>query len=205
MAFNPKDYYFKKAKKDHFVARSVYKLEEIDERYRLIQVGNKVIDLGCSPGSWSQYASKKIGPQGKLLGVDLKPTRVNLPNAKFVVANLLDQHLETIITETGFELPADVVLSDMAPSTTGIRVTDQARSLELCEMALDCAIRFLRPGGNFVCKLFHSEAFDTFRNKMKAQFKNVEVLKPKSTRKESKEIFLIGKGFSGRPQEKSGS
>lgn len=192
MAFNPRDHYFKKAKAENFAARSVFKLEEIDQRYRILREGQTVLDLGASPGSWSQYAAKKVGAQGRVLGVDLSPVTVTLANAVFIQADLRDLQLEQVFQEHGFQPPFDLVLSDMAPKTTGIRVTDQARSMELCELALDIARRFLKPGGHFVCKLFHSEDFTKLRDEIKKSFEKFEAVKPDSTRKISKEIFLVG-------------
>lgn len=205
MAYNQKDYFYKKAKKENYAARSIFKLEEIDRRIHLIRLGDQILDLGAAPGSWSQYASEKVGKMGRILGLDLQPIHLTLPNARFLVADILSADLESLMRENGFDPPFDLVLSDMAPKTTGIRTTDQARSLELCEMALEAAKRYLRVDGNFVCKLFHSGDFETFRKTLRTYFKKVEVIRPKSTRKESKEIFLIGIGFNGKPQEKSDS
>lgn len=196
MAYNPRDYYFKKAKEENFVARSVFKLEEIDQKFKIIKPGQKILDLGAAPGSWSQYCSKKIGLHGKILGIDLQPIKITLPNAVFVHADMRDINLDQIMTESGIAPPFDVVISDMAPKTTGIRITDQARSFELCELALLTAERFLKPSGCFVAKLFHSEDFEIYRKNLQARFKKVEVLRPKSTRTESKEIFFIAMSYS---------
>lgn len=197
MAYNPKDYYFHKAKKENYAARAVFKIQEIDERFHLLKPGYKVLDLGAAPGSWSQYASKKVGPQGRVLGIDLQPIKITLPNAVFITADMRDLDLDKVMTDHGIAPPFDVVLSDMAPKTTGIRITDQARSLELCELALRTAERFLRPRGHFVAKLFHSDEFEGFRDELRKRFQKVEVLRPKSTRKESKEIFLIAMLWKG--------
>lgn len=192
MAYNPRDHYFKKAKEQNFAARSVFKLEEIDQKFKIISPNQKILDLGASPGSWSQYCSKKIGQQGRILGVDLSPVEVKLPNAKFIQADLRDLNLEETFKDYGFNESFDVVLSDMAPKTTGIRLTDQTRSFELCELALNIARKFLRKDGHFVCKLFHSDDFTTLRDEIKKDFQRFEAIKPDSTRKISKEIFLIG-------------
>ncbi len=192
MAYNKRDYFYHKAKEDNFAARSIYKLEEIDQKFKLIKPGMVVLDLGAAPGSWSQYLSQKVGLSGKVLGVDLIQVELTLPNATFIHADLRDLNLETIFKENGFTPPFDGVFSDMAPKTTGIRITDQARSTELCELALSIAEQFLKPGGNFVVKFFHSDDFQLLKKKMDQVFKKVEVLRPKSTRKESKEIFMIG-------------
>lgn len=184
MAYNPRDHYFRKAKEQNFVARSVFKLEEIDKRWKLFKLGQRVLDLGAFPGSWSQYASKKVGNQGAIIGIDLKEVTVRLSNAEFWTKNIFE-------VEWG-EQQFDIVMSDMAPATTGIKSIDQAKSLELCEMALQIARERLQPGGHFVCKLFHGSDFESFRAQMRKVFEKVEVMKPDSTRKSSKEIFLVG-------------
>ncbi|NDD92187.1 RlmE family RNA methyltransferase [bacterium] len=197
MAYNPKDYYFHKAKAENYAARSAFKLEEIDQRFKIIKLGQQILDLGAAPGSWSQYAAKKVGLQGKVLGIDLQKITIKLPNAVFIQADIRDMSLDEVMKKNGFIPPFNLVMSDMAPKTTGIRITDQARSLELCEIALEAAQRFLKPRGSFIAKLFHSDDFEGFRAKLRKMFDKVEVLRPKSTRKESKEIFLIGIGFRG--------
>lgn len=197
MAYNPKDYFFHKAKKENFAARSVFKLEEIDERFQIIKSGYKILDLGAAPGSWAQYCSGKIGKQGRVLGIDLQPIKLTMPNAVFITADMRALDLTQVMTDNGIAPPFDAVLSDMAPKTTGIRVTDAQRSLELCDLALETAEKYLKPRGSFVAKLFQSEEFDIFRNKLKTRFSRVEVLRPKSTRKESKEVFFIALLFKG--------
>ncbi|AHI05470.1 cell division protein FtsJ [Bdellovibrio bacteriovorus W] len=192
MTYNPRDHYFRKAKQENFAARSIFKLEEIDKKYKLFKPGQLVLDLGASPGSWSQYASQKVGGKGKVLGVDLSPVTVSMANATFIQADLRDLNLEDIFREHGFEPPFDIVMSDMAPKTTGIRFTDQARSMELCELALDVARRFVKKDGHFICKLFHSDEFAKLRDEIKKSFVKCEAVKPDSTRKISKEIFLVG-------------
>lgn len=192
MTYNPRDHYFKKAKQENFAARSVFKLEEIDKKFRIFRPGQVVLDLGASPGSWSQYAAKMAGESGRVLGVDLSPVTVKLKNAVFIQADLRDLNLDEIFRDHGFNPPFDIVMSDMAPKTTGIRMTDQARSMELCELALDVARRFLKKDGYFICKLFHSDDFGKLRDEIKKSFARVEAVKPDSTRKISKEIFLVG-------------
>ena len=144
MSYNPRDHYFKKAKENNFAARSVFKLEEIDLKFKILKPNLRILDLGASPGSWSQYCSQKIGTGGRILGVDLKPVTVKLTNATFIQADLRDLELEEIFKEHGFMPPFDLVISDMAPNTTGIRGTDQARSFDLCELALKISKKFLK-------------------------------------------------------------
>lgn len=197
MTYKPHDHYFQKAKKENFAARSVFKLEEIDRRFHIVKPKQVVIDLGASPGSWSQYVSKKVGPEGRVLGIDLKEVTVSLKNATFIKADLRSLELRSSIQSAGFPLQFDLVLSDMAPNTTGIRSADQARSFELCELALSVADQYLRPKGHFVCKLFHSDEFGTLKDMIKQRFERFEAVKPDSTRKISKEIFLVGLNKKG--------
>lgn len=192
MNYNPRDHYFLKAKKENFAARSVFKLEEIDQKLKIIHPNQKILDLGASPGSWSQYCTKKIGSGGRLLGVDLTEIKLKMNNAIFIQADLRDLNLKQVFDQHGFNDPFDVVLSDMAPKTTGIRITDQARSYELCDLALNVARQFLKKDGHFVCKLFHSDDFTKLRDDIKKEFHRFEAVKPDSTRKISKEIFLVG-------------
>lgn len=192
MAYKPNDHYARKAKKEHFAARSVYKLEEIDKRFKLIRNGDTLLDLGCSPGSWSQYASQKIGPKGRILGLDLTPMKIDLYNAVFVKANILETDISELLRTHEMPEKVDAVISDMAPKTTGVRFSDQCRSLELCEMALMVARKHLKIGGFFICKIFDGPDVQHFRADLKRSFRKIEIVKPESTRKESKEFFFIG-------------
>lgn len=197
MAYDPHDYYYHKAKKENYVARSVFKLQEIDQRYRIFKQGQFILDLGAAPGSWSQWMSQKIGKNGRIVGIDLSQILITLPNAKFFVKDIRDPDLFEFIKSQSLPVVFDGVVSDMAPKTTGVRVTDQVRSMELCEMALETAEKCLKPDGFLVVKFFHSEAFEELRKKLRKVFRSVDILRPKSTRKESKEIFLISRGFKG--------
>lgn len=192
MGYDANDYYTKKAREQNYAARSVFKLEEMDQKFKLFKPNQKILDLGAAPGSWSQYASKKIGPKGFLLGLDLTKITIKMPNAVFLQADLLQDDIFEIGKSIDHpEAMFDVVMSDMAPKTTGIKLTDQVRSLELCEMALNVAEKHLRPGGHFICKLFHSEDFKEYKSRLQSLFKKVDVMKPKATRQISKEIFFI--------------
>lgn len=191
MTYNPKDHFFKKAKAEDYLARSIYKLQEIDQKCKIIGKNDVIIDLGAAPGSWSQYCLRKIGNKGRVIGIDLSEVTIKDPRYVFYQEDIFKINWSQEFEKLGVQ-NVDLVLSDMAPKTTGIKHTDQMRSLELCESALSFANSYLRRGGHFVCKLFHSDSFKEFQNSIKTHFKKVEVLKPESTRKISKEIFLIG-------------
>ena len=195
MTFKVKDHYFHKAKKENFLARSVYKLEEIDERYKILRKGDQVMDLGYHPGSWIQYTSEKVGNTGKVVGSDIKPINTKLLNLSNV--RLFDKDVFTIenLTELDVTDQFDVVLSDMAPNTTGIQSVDQARSLNLVEMVFSLLPKFLKPGGHLVIKVFESNDAQVFLKNNKKSFEEFHYLRPKSVRSVSKEFFVIGKNF----------
>jgi 23S rRNA (uridine2552-2'-O)-methyltransferase len=184
------DHYARRAKKDRYPARSVYKLEEIQQKHRLIKKGDKILDLGCSPGSWLLYAAKLTGDRGRVVGIDLKPVKIQAgPSIEIINGDVLA--LDPGALGNDF----NVVLSDMAPATTGHKAVDAARSAGLCEAALAIAQRVLRPGGSFVCKIFQGPDFNQFVDSVRAGFDSQKIFKPKSSRKASKEIFVIGLGF----------
>ncbi|MFA6237310.1 MAG: RlmE family RNA methyltransferase [Bacteriovorax sp.] len=193
--FKVKDHYFHKAKKDNFLARSVYKLEEIDERFKIIKKGDQIIDLGYHPGSWIQYTSEKVGKEGLIIGADIKEINNKLLNLSNV--RLFQKDVFTIenMMEIGVSEQFDVVLSDMAPNTTGIQSVDQIRSLNLVEMVFSLLPRFLKPGGNLVIKVFESNDAQVFLRSQKHHFLEFHNLRPKSVRSVSKEYFVIGKNF----------
>lgn len=185
------DSYARKAKQEGFPARSVYKLEEIDAKFSLIRPGDNILDLGCHPGSWLIYAARKIGPKGRALGIDLSPTPRPTPWSETMQADIYQVELDAIARERGL---FDVVLSDMAPHTSGTHDVDHLRSMALSERALAFALGLLKPGGNFVVKIFMGGELDAFVLSLRAYFTQVSRLRPKSTRSESREIFVIGKG-----------
>ena len=193
--YQQRDKYYKKAKKDGFVARSVYKLEEIDARHQLLKSGDRVVDFGCSPGSWLQYIGKVIGDKGFVLGYDLVPPRVSAANAKTVVADIHELTPEQVKLDAGDpEFTATVVLSDMAPKTTGIRDADQARSIALVEHALYLCEDILVGEAIFAAKVFQGRGFDELVQDMRKRFKKVKTLRPKATRHGSREAFIIARG-----------
>jgi 23S rRNA (uridine2552-2'-O)-methyltransferase len=183
------DRFTRAAKEAGFPARSVYKLEEIDRRTRLLRPGQRVLDLGASPGSWSMYAARKIGPTGKLLAVDLEPLAVTLPpNAVFVQGDALSLENEILARFA----PYDVVLSDMAPRTTGSKITDQTRSFELFMRALAVAATLGGPGSSFVGKIFMSDDLPKARAELRRHYATERLIRPEGTRSVSMELFVVG-------------
>jgi 23S rRNA (uridine2552-2'-O)-methyltransferase len=197
MGFKVKDHYFNKAKKDNYFARSVYKLEEIDKKYKVIREGDCIVDFGYHPGSWTQYCSKKVGDQGKVVGIDIRDINTKLQALPNVTVFQKDINDVQSLSDLGVEEQFDVVISDMAPNTTGIKSVDQIRSLQLVEMCFYHLKQFLRPKGNFVIKVFDSNDAQMFLREQKSLFEKFHYLKPKSTRSVSKEFFVIGIGYKG--------
>jgi 23S rRNA (uridine2552-2'-O)-methyltransferase len=187
-----RDYYARLAKRENYPARSIYKLEEIDRKVRLIRKRDRVLDLGAAPGSWSLYAAQKVGPTGTVVSVDLSPLSVGLPdNIVSIEADVLTLEPDDL-AEYGGEKGFDAVISDMAPHTTGNRFVDQTRSFELFNRATEIASVLVRPGGRFVGKIFHGEEFQTARDRVRDIFTKVQIMKPSSVRTESYEIYIVG-------------
>lgn len=185
------DAYWKRAKRESFAARSVYKLEEIDRKHKLLRPGARVLDLGCRPGSWLQYAGDKVGAAGALVGIDREPLAIVIPRARIIVGDVFAVSLD----ELRGELAAfDAVLSDMAPDTTGVRSLDQARSEALFERALEVAEGVLAPRGRFVGKLFQGPDWPRLIERVRRGFETVRTVKPEGSRKESIEQYVVGIG-----------
>ncbi|MEF2231611.1 MAG: RlmE family RNA methyltransferase [Pseudodesulfovibrio sp.] len=191
------DKYFKRAKKENYAARSVYKLKEMDQRFSLFKPGQTVLDLGAAPGSWTQYAGERVGKAGRVLGVDIQDTRHTFAeNITFLQADVFSDSPELLAAMEPLA-PFDLVISDMAPKTTGIKFADQANSLELCERAFEVAGKRLKRGGHFVVKIFEGAETKEYRDSLRPHFDKVKNFKPYSSRSESKEIFVIALGFKG--------
>jgi len=186
------DHLTQRAKSQGYPARSIYKLEEIQNKFKVIRKGDTVLDLGCAPGSWMLYAAKQVGNQGRVFGIDLKTVEIKLPeNITAIQDNILRlENPDFINGVDGFH----AVISDMAPATTGRKDVDALRSFELCRMALDTALKNLRPQGCFICKIFQGNEFKTFEKEVKTAFRECKIFKPESCRKQSKEIYIIAKG-----------
>ena len=196
---NYRDHYFKKAKQDNYPARSVYKLQELDAKFKVLRPGQKVLDLGAAPGSWTLYAAERVGPAGRVLAADLQATAQGFPpNVTFRREDVFTRTPE-FEAELAAWRPFDLVLSDMAPSTTGHRGTDQARSMALAEEALALASVSLVKGGHFVVKIFQGPDEQAYLKRMRELFDQVKSFKPKSSRAESKEMFCVGMGFRSLP------
>ena len=183
-----KDYYFKKAKQDKYPARSVYKLEEIDNKCRLIKKDIKILDIGCSPGSWSQFMLKKIG-RGSILGIDINNSiRIEDTRFTFMPGNIFD--IESARIQKYIQA-FDLITSDASPNTTGDSFIDSQKSLNIVKRVFQIARDTLKPGGSVVAKVFQGRDLKAFVDGLKEDFSRVTLFKPKSSRKESREIFLI--------------
>ena len=191
------DYYFNKAKKENYPARSVYKLEEAQKKYRFMKSGDTVLDLGCQPGSWSIYAARLTGPKGLVVGVDLQEgQKVCIAKAAEIIWLCDDIMLDGIIEKLqGIRKGFRVLLSDIAPRTTGNKWVDQQHSLSLARRVLELAAELLEKDGNIYIKVFEGEDFKAFVDAVRRSFKTVKIVKPKSSRRESREVFILGMGF----------
>ena len=194
------DHYFKKAKKENYPARSVYKLEEAQKKYTLLKTGDTVLDLGCHPGSWSMYAARIVGPEGLVVGVDLQEGRkVSLAKAAEIIWFCGDIMTEDIVAEIQeIRKVFRVILSDLAPRTSGNRWVDQQQSLNLARRVQELSEKLLAGGGNLYVKVFEGEDFKEYVDSVRKDFKTVKIVKPKSSRSESREVFVLGMGFLRR-------
>lgn len=185
----PQDHFGERARKEGYPARSVYKLEEIDRRLKLFRKGQRVLDLGAAPGSWSLFAAERVGPTGRVVGVDRQPVAIAAPaQVRFVQCEIEALDLQTLGEPTAF----NVVLSDMAPHTSGQRHRDQYQSFELYMQALRVAGLLLAKGGYFVGKIFQGPELEEARTATTQLLGKVRILKPEASRSESYEIFLAG-------------
>ncbi len=189
-----RDPWVKKARAEGWRSRAVFKLEEIDRRAQLLKPGMTVVDLGAAPGGWSQYAAYRLKGSGRIVAVDLLPMDP-LPDVEFIQGDFEEQAvLDQVLASLGDE-KAGLVMSDMAPNISGMRVVDQPRSMALAELARDLAFDILRPGGAFVTKLFHGEGFDDFVRDLRQSFDKVAVRKPKASRPASRETYLVARNY----------
>jgi 23S rRNA (uridine2552-2'-O)-methyltransferase len=192
--YTPKDYFFRKAKEEGLRARSAFKIDEIARRFHVFKKGQTVVDMGAAPGGFLQIILNEVGPTGFVVGVDLAAIKpLGRPNVKTAVMNVLDDDFHEQL-EALHGGPVDVVVSDLAPKTSGIKDVDEARSLRLAGVALEVSRRRGKPGGHFIAKLFMGGDFEQFRAEVRALFGDVKVVRPEATRGASMEIYLVGLG-----------
>ncbi len=190
------DQYVKRSQQDGYRSRASYKLLEINEKDKLFRPTMRVVDLGAAPGGWSQVAGKLVGDKGTVVASDILEM-APLPGVRFVQGDFTEQEVyEAILAEIGNE-KADLVISDMAPNMSGNSSSDQPQAMYLVELALDMAAQVLRPGGNFLVKVFQGEGFDEYLKTMRAQFASVVTRKPDASRARSREVYLLGRQFKG--------
>ncbi|BBB27709.1 23S rRNA (uridine(2552)-2'-O)-methyltransferase RlmE [Amphritea japonica] len=188
------DQYVRKAKELGYRSRASFKLQELNEKDKLIRPGMTLVDLGAAPGGWSQVAAELVGDEGRVVSSDILEMDP-LPGVQFIQGDFTEETVLNEILETlGNEL-ADLVISDMAPNMSGMNAVDQPAAMYLVELALDMARQVLRPGGDFVAKVFQGEGFDEYMNDMRSSFTKVYSRKPDSSRARSREVYLIGRNF----------
>ena len=198
MVYTPQDRYFKKAKQDGYRSRAAYKLVELQQRFRMINSGDRVVDLGAAPGGWLQVAAKLVGPNGKVIGVDVQAIQpFQERNIGLIQGDILTGVTQTKVKEL-LGGTAHCVLSDMAPKLSGIRDADMARSYELNQMALQIAKELLRPGGVLLVKSFLSEDLQSYTAELKNHFTLVQRTKPEASRQGSSEFYFYAKGYTAK-------
>ncbi len=187
------DFYVKQAHKDGYRARAAYKLLEINDKYKIIKSGMTVVDLGSAPGSWSQIAAKLTGDHGLVIATDILEMD-NLADVTFIQGDFREESVFNQLLEILDGRQVDVVISDMAPNTSGNSAVDQPRMMYLCELALDFATKVLDERGNFLVKVFQGEGFDEYRKAMSKEFSVIKAVKPKASRPRSVEVYLLAQG-----------
>jgi 23S rRNA (uridine2552-2'-O)-methyltransferase len=190
------DAYVKRAQREGYRSRAAFKLLEIQDRDRLLTKGMTVVDLGAAPGGWSQVVQRLIGDAGRVVALDILPM-APISGVTFICGDFRD---DAVLTELETRLTgaqADLVLSDMAPNISGVAAVDQPRAIHLCELALDLACKVLKPKGALVVKAFQGEGFDAYLGAVRRVFSQVAIRKPGASRNESREVYLVAKGFSG--------
>ncbi len=197
MAFNRQDGFYKKAKREGKRSRATYKIEELDQRFKVFRKGQKILELGAAPGGWMEYIAKRVGVTGYVLGLDLQNI-ADLPSPPCItlVADILAPETGPLI-DSLVTPPFDGAVSDLAPNLTGIKATDQANSIAILETALELVKERLAEGGFFICKVFQGNELKSFQQQLKNCFAKVTLAKPKASRKTSAEIYLVATGYTG--------
>ncbi len=188
------DEYVKKAQKEGYRARAVYKLLEIDAKDRLLKPGMTVVDLGAAPGSWSEVAAQRVGDKGRVIALDILPMD-SLPGVTIIEGDFREEVPYNALLEALGESQADLVMSDMAPNISGMKAVDQPRAMYLAELALELARKVLKPGGDLLIKVFTGEGLDAFKQELRQEFDKLIVRKPKASRPRSAEIYLLARGY----------
>ncbi len=188
------DPFVKMAQKDGYRSRASYKLLEVQEKDRILRPGMTVIDLGSAPGGWSQVTSRVIGDKGTLIASDILPMAA-IADVTFIEGDFTEERVFNQIMDAVGNNPVDLVISDMAPNMSGVRTADQAAAMYLCELALDLASKVLRPGGDFLIKVFHGEGFDAYLRDVRSRFEKIQMRKPASSRDRSREQYLLARGM----------
>ena len=188
------DPYVKQARESHYRSRAVYKLQEIDQKDELIKPGYCVVDLGSAPGSWSQYAVERVGANGRVVAVDILPMDP-INGVLFTQGDFTENDVEAAFLEQVGEQKADLVISDMAPNLTGIRVTDQARSMAMAELVHDFCLKVLKPDGDLLIKLFEGAGTNEFRQLLREHFSKVMTRKPGASRDKSREFYILARSY----------
>ena len=194
------DPFVKMAQKDGYRSRASYKLLEIQEKDNILRPGMTVIDLGSAPGGWSQVTSRVIGDKGTLIASDILPMSA-IADVTFIEGDFTEERVFNEIMAAVGNQPVDLVISDMAPNMSGIRTADQAAAMYLCELALDLASKVLRPGGDFLIKIFHGEGFDEYLRDVRRRFDKVQMRKPSSSRDRSREQYLLARGLRAQDED----
>jgi 23S rRNA (uridine2552-2'-O)-methyltransferase len=188
------DPYVRKAQAEGMRSRAAYKLQQLAERDHLLKPGMVVVDLGCAPGGWAQVAGRVVGPEGRVIGVDLLEM-LPVPGVRFVQGDFGDDAVLAEVEKYLDGRPVDLVLSDMAPNMSGVASVDQARSIGLAELALDFSVNHLKPKGNFLVKVFQGSGFEQLVAEIRRCFVQVMIRKPEASRSRSNEVYLVGKGL----------
>jgi 23S rRNA (uridine2552-2'-O)-methyltransferase len=196
LARHVSDPYVKQAQKDGYRARSAYKLIELNEKDRLIRPGMRILDLGSAPGGWSQVAGKLVGARGRVLATDILPMDA-LPNVDFIQGDFTEDVIVQQLLGWLGGAKFDLIISDIAPNTTGIDSADAAKSIYLLELALDVARRTLKSHADFIAKMFQGSGSDQFLKELRTHFGKVMVRKPAASRKDSREVYVVAKDFKG--------
>ncbi|BAZ94089.1 ribosomal RNA large subunit methyltransferase E [Thiohalobacter sp. COW1] len=187
------DEYVLRAQREGWRSRAVYKLQELDEKYRLFKPGMTVVDLGAAPGAWSQYAVQKVGKTGRVVAMDLLPVEP-IAGVDFLQGDFRDDEVYARFLELVGNTPVDLVMSDIAPNISGMEAVDQPRAMYLVELAVDFAEQTLREGGTFLAKVFQGEGFDELVRGLRGRYSKVIVRKPKASRPRSREVYLLAAG-----------